>query len=376
MSQKLQSTPGQRSSEGHYRTEQPPADIADSILINPWTAALMQGDAAIPQLYSNSLALTRLGLGSWAPGPDDADFVPKPSLQAFSNPQPAPERDTATLCSAETDAASTHGAHEHHDHDEHHDGDSDREPTDSCSDMSREDAGPADHNRQSDDDVCHNRPGAAQAGQHQSKPGGAVQLSPASSVSGSQHAAAQISSSSDRGSNPTASGADAPQAQVPASHTDWAAAFTNKQGEQAAGLGQHGAAAKGEDDKGAESRTHFSRGNIQGMISPCLKPQYTHGQLWLQPVSGAGLARVLRGYTSWLGDFGHLEGPRFSKQQGKAWQAHMRSQRDQPANLSETPQAAADVGHCHCFASMQAFAVRCALLSTGLHQGGMKLDVV
>lgn len=249
VSQKLQSTPGQRSSEGHYKTEQPPADIADSIFINPWTAALMQGDAATPPLYSNSLALTRIGLGSWAPGPDDADVVPKPSLQARSSSQPAPERDTATLCAAETDTASTHGADEHHD--ERHDGNSDGEPTDSCSGMSREDAGPVDHSRHSGDDVSQNRLGAAQEGQHQSKPAGAVQRSPASAASGSQHAGAQTSSRSDSGSN----SADAPHAQ-PSCHADWAAAFTSQQGKQAAGLGQHGVAPKAEDDKGAATRTN------------------------------------------------------------------------------------------------------------------------
>ena len=38
-----------------------------------------------------------------------------------------------------------------------------------------------------------------------------------------------------------------------------------------------------------------------------------------------------RGYANWLGDFGHLDGPKFSKQASKAWQAHMHELRDHPS---------------------------------------------
>lgn len=93
--------------------------------------------------------------------------------------------------------------------------------------------------------------------------------------------------------------------------------------------------------------------------------QHSHRQLQLQPTSCAGSTR---GYASWIGDFGHLEGPRFSKQQGKAWQAHMRSQRDRPNNSFQPPRATADVGHSPILKQVV------SLLGMSLHQGGSMMQ--
>lgn len=206
----------------------------------------MQADADRPQLYSNSLALTRVGLGSWAPGTNDAGAVPKPSLQAHSQSQPGPERDTPTLCSVETAAASSQGAD---------DAECDKEPQDTCSSISRDDTGSSDHTRDSDRSVSQSKLGTAQEEQqYQSKPAVPVQHSPASAVSDTQHTDAEICGL-DRG--PTASGADAPHDQ-PTCRTDWASAFTSKHGAKAGGLGQLGLAPKCKDNKGAGSESWSS----------------------------------------------------------------------------------------------------------------------
>lgn len=325
--QRFPSVAGQRSSQGQYRTEQPPADIADSILTNPWTAALMQGDSDRPQLYSNSLALSRIGIGSWAPGPADAHAVPQPSLQAHSQSQQVPENSVkAGLSSSESVAASLHGSQEE---DEHKlESDPDKQDTDSCSSVSEDGAGSVGGDRQHDHDhtqVRHAPDDCRAWQQDQSKPAGPMQPSASSAASDSQHPDASSdkgssdkprsdegssdrgcsdNASSGRGSSPTANVANAPHAQ-PACHNSWAAAFTNPHGEQAQGLWQHGAP-KSEED--------INKGGRQ------------------------------RGFAGWIGDFGHLEGPRFNKQQGRAGQAHMRSPRDQPPNSPSNPHAVAEVG--------------------------------
>ena len=331
--QKFRSTPGQRSNQGQYRTEQPPADIADSILTNPWTAALMQGDSDRPQLVSNNLALTRIGIGSWAASPADAHAhaAPQPSLRA--HPQSQQDSDNsvkADLSSSETAAASLHGSQEEDEHRlECRPG---KQGTDSCSSASEDGAGSVGGDSHSHHDHNHRQVHSAHWAwqQGQSERAGPMQHLASSAESDSQQTDVRTSSSdksssgkvrsdkgrsdwgcsnkasSDRGSSPAASGANA----QPACHTDWAAQFTSKHGEQAQGLRQHDAAPKDEEDKVTGGRQ--------------------------------------RGFTSWIGDFGHLEGPRFNKQQGRAWQVHMRSQRDQPPNSSSSPHSMAEVGK-HCF---------------------------
>lgn len=374
--------PGQRSSEGQYRTEQPPADIADNILSNPWTAALMQGDADRPQLYANSLALTRIGIGSWAPEPAHAHASPQPNSQTLPPPQPIPEKDaTANLSLSETDTASLHSSHG--EDDRKLDAGCDRQATDSCSsehscsrmhvtgagcDMHSGDSN--DHRQgrsgntgqQQDrvkpaDPVLHSKPSAAAASQHadartsssdegssdkanspalHSEPKNAsarpyADATPNSADLGSSDGANSVpergssnngrwgTGSSDRGSSPTACGANAPCAQ-PCRYIDKAIAFTDRHSEQTEGLQQSIAAPNSEGS------------NVKGGRH--------------------------RGFASWIGDFGHLEGPRFNKQQGRAWQAHMCSQRDQPAESCSNPRSVAEVGK-HIFAA-------CLLCSNGV----------
>lgn len=362
--QRFHGMPGQRSSEGQYRTEQPPADIADSILSNPWTAALMQGDADRPQLYANSLALTRIGIGSWAPEPAHAQAGPKLSSQGHHQPQPTPDTDvTADFSSSETDTASLHSSHGE---DELRlDAEADRQATDSCSSGREDGAGSAGDDMHSGDSRDHRQGRSDSTGQQQDrvKPADPVLHSKPNVAAGSQHADASTSSSerdssdradspalqsepdaasgglsadalpssadqgssdgatlsperdssnkgrsdkgnSDRGSSPTASDASAARAQ-PARYIDRAVAFTNRHGEQTRGLQQNSAAPNSEES------------NVKG------------GR---------------RGFASWIGDFGHLEGPRFNKQQGRAWQAHMRSQRDQPPESCSNPHSVPEVG--------------------------------
>lgn len=335
--QKLHGIPGQRSSQSQYRTEQPPADIADSILTNPWTAALMQGDSDKPQLYSNSLALTRIGIGSWAAGPADAHAVPPPSLPAHTQSQQVLENSVkADLSSSEAAAASLGGAQEK---DEHRlESDLVKQATDSCSSLSEDGAGSVGGDRHSDLDHDRRQVHTAQDDrtawpQDRSKPSGPMQSSAPSAASDSQHADARTSSSdkgnSDRASSDkdssgrgcydkagshsssslAASDTHSPHAQ-PACHIGWADAFTKNHGEQAQGLPQHHAAPKSDELKVTGGRP--------------------------------------KGFASWIGEFGHLEGPRFNKQQGRTWQAQMRSQRDRPPSASSSSHCISEVGE-HCF---------------------------
>ena len=331
--QKFHSMPGQRSSQGQYRTEQPPADIADSILTNPWTAALMQGDSDRPQLYSNNLALTRIGIGSWAAEPADARAVPQPGLQGHTQSQQVPgDSVKVDLSSYKTAAASLCGSQEEDEHglESKHI----KQATDSCSSLSEDGAGSVCGHRHAHHEHDHRQGRTAQHDspawpQDQSKPAGPMLHKASSAASDSHHADALVSSSdkgssdrarsdegssgrvcsdkarSGRGSSPNANSAHATHAQ-PACRTGWTAAFTDNHGEQAQGLPRHDAAPNSDKLK--------STGGKQ------------------------------RGFASWIGDFGHLEGRQFNKQQGRAWQAYMRSQRDQPSISSSSSHSISEVG--------------------------------
>ena len=348
--QRFPSTAGQRSSQNQYPTDQPPADIADSILTNPWTAALVQGDSDRPQLYCNSTALTRVGLGSWAPeaaaqpqgsqgSPEDQHRSAAGKTAGQGNTEDTASQgttediasqgtteDTASQSSAESGSGEVHDYQKPAERDgcrsegtpaklpvpgEYSPGAASRKPADhdkhspssareqqsshSCSSMQangcqgRDGSRPRGHAKRAPPHPGHGaRQGIEAVEQHQA--------SPSTTASGAQHAGLQTSSSDRVSSHADAHGGSAAQAQH-TSNADWAAAFTSRCGKQSDGAGQFTAAPS--CNAGADTGTCSAK----------------H-----------------RGFASWIGDFGHLEGPRFSKQQGKTWQAHMRSQKDQPAD--------------------------------------------
>lgn len=352
VTQRFHSTPGQRVSQNRYATDQPPADIADSILTNPWTAALVQWDSDRPQLYCNSAALTRVGLGSWAPEaaarPQGLQASPQdkcPSAAEKTGSQgtikgrasqgiteDADSQDnienTASRSTAASSCSEVHGSQTAAEPDGHsadsmpaklsvpagHSpvyayirkpagngerrpcSEGEKQPSYSCSSMQG-------------DDGCQVRKGSHLPGRPSPSKGGpphpgngacqgieAVQQhegSPSGAASGAQQACLHPTSSDS--SRADRQGCNAAQAQS-TSNADWAAAFTGRCGKQNDGAGHCTAATR--CDAGADKRT--------------------------------GSAKQ-RGFTSWIGNFGHLDGPRFTKQQGKAWQTYMRSQKDQPA---------------------------------------------
>jgi hypothetical protein len=298
--QRFHTLPIARSSDGRYSTDQPATDIADSILTNPWTAALVQDDADMPQLYCNSTALTRVGLGSWAP---DEPSTQK-CLQNTHKGGPAPEG-----VAPEVQGARPTGANA------------------VCS-ISESGSRGSKHSGQcteawpDSDDSNAGSPGSVVGDGAQSQAGGSAGPI-AGNLAGQEHGSCSPHKTGLRHtdrllSDPSSSGtqrqpmsvsdqddADTDRAaaqQIKVTGIDhWAAAFTSKNGRQQQGAGPQAAAQQG-----------------RGVSS-----------------SAQGPAKQ-RGFTSWIGDFGHLDGPRFSKQQGRAWQAQMRSRRDHPDAQSES----------------------------------------
>ena len=364
MPQHFQSTPSSRSRQTQYRTDVPPADIADSILSNPWTAGLAQADGDLPQLYSTSTALTRVGLGSWAPDKSIQQqrlrhlLQERPESQAEDNAshdeanshsdgqsdaQTDVQSDAQSGCQSEarSDLTDQHGDgaqdRKHSPHrgsdrpNEHGRGRASRSlsqcsqqstgsnfdrPSDSCSSVQKD----------KDDETTRRTPDcrkAWQAGseekaalrdkgkvadqQGQSRCEDRAQRSPLMSAANTHHAIAHASSLG-RGKQPHTSSAHVVGAMTADSNPD--SAFTSKQGLQQTGAGQLAAAPR------------QKAGTISG--------------------SPSGRQRRL---TSWVGDFGHLQGPRFTKQQGRAWATLMQSQRDKPDESPASPQPTAEVLH-------------------------------
>ncbi len=255
----------------------------------------------MPQLYCNSTALTRVGLGSWAPDePSMQECLQKSAHKGGPAPKNvAPEVQGArptegtSICSM-SESGSRGSRH-----------------SEQCTE-----AGPSGDNSDCDspgsvvDVVARSQAGGAAmpiAGNFAGQEHGSYSphkiglrhrdpLLSGPSSSGEQHQPMSVSDQDDSDTDRTA----AQQTQV-TGDDQWAAAFTSKDGRQWQGAGPQAAARKG-------------RG---------------------EGISGQGLAKQ-RGFTSWIGDFGHLDGPRFNKQQGRAWQAHMRSQQDQPHAQSES----------------------------------------
>lgn len=87
--------------------------------------------------------------------------------------------------------------------------------------------------------------------------------------------------------------------------------------------------------------------NQQGSLQQPLRQQQPQQQVLLSQ-SKQGCQRKQH-YTSWTGDYGHLDSPRFTKHRGTAWQAELPSRRDCPHNEPEMHQANAQpmqVGYC------------------------------
>ena len=252
----------------------------------------------MPQLYCNSTALTRVGLGGWAPDQPSMQNC----LQNAPNGGPAPEgvalevqgarpTEGSAVCSM-SECGSRGSKHSEQCTEAGLSGDHSNcdSPGSVVDDGARSQAGGSagpiagDLAGQEHDSCSPHKTGLRHTDQLLSDP----------SSSGKQHepmfVSGQDQSETDR--------AAAQQTKVLG--TDhWAAAFTSKDGQQQQGAGPQAAAQQG-------------RGG-----SSCRQPAKQ------------------RGFTSWIGDFGHLDGPRFNKQQGRAWQAQMRSQRDQPDAQSE-----------------------------------------
>ncbi|KAL0033098.1 hypothetical protein WJX79_003109 [Trebouxia sp. C0005] len=297
--QRFHTLPIARSSDGRYSTDQPATDIADSILSNPWTAALVQDDADMPQLYCNSTALTRVGLGSWAP---DQPSMQK-CLQNAHKGSPAPEgvapevqgarpTEGSAICSV-SESGSRGSKHSGRCTKAGSDGDDcNADSPGSVLGNGTEQAGGTDGcnagslARQEHGSCSLHKTGLRHTDQLLSDP----------SSSGTQHQPMSVSNQDDSDTDRVA----AQQTKI-TGVDHWAAAFTSKTGRQQQGAGPQAAAQPGRGDSS----------------------------------SGQGPVKQ-RVFTSWIGDFGHLDGLRFSKQQGREWQAQMRSQRDQPDAQSES----------------------------------------
>lgn len=237
----------------------------------------------MPQLYCNSTALTRVGLGSWAPdGTHTQNCLPngqevRPTLVAAgTDEQGAGSTGEAAVCS---EPGSEHNARTMPDCGSPADSPPEAEDETSCQAASR--AGKYDrdgHNGQSP---------ATTDGRPSQRPQSASPIS-------AQHQQSVSALHASKDGSPHTNRAFVQQMQ--SSGTDhWAAAFTSKHGRQKQGPGLHAEA------------------------------------LCTRGISGGGQGSAKqRGFTSWIGDFGHLKRPSFNKQQGRAWQAHMRSQRDLP----------------------------------------------
>ncbi len=249
----------------------------------------------MPQLYCNSTALTRVGLGSWAP---DEPSMQK-CLQNAHKGGPAPEGAAPEVQGARpTEGGSICSMSESGSRGSRHSG--------QCTE-----AGPSGGDSNCDspgsvvDDSARSQAGGSAdpiAGQehgscspHKTRLRHTDQLLCDPSSSGEQHQAMSVSDQDDSDTDRAAA-----QQNKAAGVDHWAAAFTSKDGRQQQGAGPQAAAQQG---RGGSS-------------------------------SGQGPAKQ-RGFTSWIGDFGHLDGPRFNKQQGRAWQAHIRSQPDQPDAQSQ-----------------------------------------
>ena len=254
----------------------------------------------MPQLYCNSTALTRVGLGSWAP--DEPSM--QNCLQNARRGGPAPEgvvpevqgarpTEGGSLCSM-SESGSRGSRHSGQITEAGLSGDHSNcdSPGSVIDDCARSQAGGS--ARLTAGNVAGQEHGSCSP--HRTGLRHTDQLQSDPSSSSEQHQPMSVSDQDDSDTDRAAAH------QTEATGADhWAAAFTSKDGRQQPGAGPQAAAQQG---RGGSS-------------------------------SGQGPAKQ-RGFTSWIGEFGHLDGPKFNKQQGRAWQAHMRSQRDQPDAQSES----------------------------------------
>ena len=332
--QRFQTAPAERSRHSRYRTEQPPTDIAESILNNPWTAALLHEDAHRPELYCNSTALTRVGLGSWAPD-HDAAAVKRAASDCMSAGDP---HHNSQQFSQQCDhaVAGRHGSSEKQ----------------SCVHDCEQDASKVDSDAGVEQSVGSDEEDASS---HSSRAAAELHAGSCSSTSDSTTSDASTKQEKKRAAGDSDSCCEhaEPHLKQPSPTS------TNTLAQR-----QHSRHAVGADSAHAQDDGADMHSNTDAATA---SPSPNSIDLWRNARSGAqgkGIGGVgptgatpegasckstckkplrQRGFTSWIGDFGHLDGPRFTKEQGRAWQAHMRSHRDHCSDACSHAHSAEEV---------------------------------
>lgn len=270
MPQHFLDTAGRRSLQGRYAIEQPATDIADSLMTNPWTAALVSGSTIEQDVYDKGSALTRAGLGTW----DEPYWCSKSHAAGKAAEQP--DQAAAAACDL--------GQDNHREPDAQY---AACTPLDTGTDNGRpqqaQDAGNCKEQASS---------GTGEVTCHQSgdRPGHL----------GNTFAGSESCSSSQEAEEPTEP-------------------LAAKADDRAAGLAG-------------------SHGNSQP-VSPETAPAALHGSNSQQQAAKqqdvTQNPQQLKDFSSWIGDYGHLDLPRFTAARSHAWQAELHNRRDCPVQAAD-----------------------------------------
>ena len=266
-------TPGRRSLQGRYITEQPATDIADSLMTNPWTAALVHDSSDGQQLYDKGSALTRAGLGSW------------------DEPHWSGRHPTAEQAAQEED-----------------------DPAAPCCSDHEHPCGPDEQ-----DDACssHSEGVEPRLSSH------AEQAQGACSSEGSE--ADQPS----QGGHEPSRGTGGPPCPASASRL-------SRTGSESASAGSE----KWHDCGDTKQRAAPISAKAEDCVDkqkddqPVTAPAACHGLKGQQHISKQSDQKQQpqrqKDFSSWTGDYGHLDSPRITAAHSHAWQAELRDRRDCP----------------------------------------------
>lgn len=311
--QKFLESPGRRSPHGRYVTEQPATTIAESLMTNPWTAALVSDSTDRPELYNKGSALTRAGLSTWETANSGNNI-----LAAVSVAQPR--------CTAQDNLGSCHAVF------------TPAEQGAGC--QSPRQAEQQFHTMTNESPALHDCGDSIDSAQQCCS---SAASSTAEEVCASSHHRADAGRSARNSVAPDDGTTYASPRQGNSMPASPGSACEDHMIQQwVDGIGQRAGAM----DRLAAPLTRESSPSqtIPTVIAPAAAvvndgPPHQHSVMH-ESVAGQQQTQQQQSrqpkhdhkprYTSWTGDYGHLNSPRFTRDRSTAWQADLRNRRDCP----------------------------------------------
>ena len=331
--------------QGRYATDQPATDIADSLLTNPWTAALVSGRSDSPECYDKGPALARAGLSTWErapalqPGTPAAEAACDNGCSIVHCSIHGHGTDGARQLHAELDSQQRSGSYDAACA-------SDDGMGQQMAGQAQEQAGVRQSWAELHDNSCTSFCEKLSATAVQDAGSGlvsTVQPNTSSTTAGTNNLAESHTAASSPRQTGLTNACDQPEHEK-----QTAAVCGDSVRPKGAGVERGPATSAAVTSPSpmspaavpaAPAAAGCSGGHNQALYNLSQPGQDQDAEQQPEPKQQGQQIKQQQRYTSWTGNYGHLDSPRFTRSRSTAWQAELHNRRDCPGNESTTQKA-------------------------------------